>query len=75
MIAFVAGLFTGAAFGFLLASLLRGGHECECQLPTLGTGTWLVCVDRMGEMTRCEPHACFSEAFERLEEAMRKDEL
>lgn len=74
MIGVVAGMFTGATLGFLLASLLRAGHQCDCQLPQLGTGTWLVCVDRHGEMTRCEPHVCFAEAFERLEQAMRKDE-
>lgn len=73
MFAFVAGCFTGATLGFLLASLLRGGHECDCQLPTLGRGTWLVCIDAAGEMTRCEPHVCFSEAFERLEQAMREE--
>lgn len=76
MIAFIAGMFTGASCGFLLAGLLRAADEPDTpQLPTLGRGTWLVCIDGQGEMTRCEPHVCFEAAFNRLEEAMRKDDL
>lgn len=76
MIAFIAGLFAGASCGLLLAGLLRAADEPDLpQLPTLGQGTWLVCVDRHGEMSRCEPHVCFEDSFKRLEEVMRKDDL
>lgn len=75
MIAFVVGAVIGGSCGLLLAGLLCAADEPDLpQLPTLGQGTWLVCVDRHGEMTRCEPHTCFADAFERLEQAMREDE-
>lgn len=66
----------GASVGLILGGCLAAAKRADelTQLPTLGQGTWLVCVDRHGEMTRCEPHQCFADAFERLEQAMRKDE-
>ena len=73
MITFLLGAMVGGTIGLLTAALLKAADEPEPQLPTLGQGTWLVCVDRMGEMTRCEPHTCFADAFERLEQAMREE--
>jgi hypothetical protein len=44
-----------------------GGNKADaCQLPTLGTGTWLVGIDAYGELNRCEPHVCFEASVKRL---------
>jgi hypothetical protein len=70
VIPLIAGLFAGASLGFLTASLVRGGHECTCQVPTLGRGTWLVVIDEHGELAKCQPHVCIDEAFKRLGKSM-----
>jgi hypothetical protein len=54
VIPFLFGAFAGAALGFLTAALVRGGHDCDCQVPTLGAGTWIVGIDEHGELARCE---------------------
>jgi hypothetical protein len=74
VISLIAGLLAGASLGFLTASLVRGGHECECQVPTLGRGAWLIHIDQHGEMVGCKQHVCIDEAFRRLDKAMRSDE-
>ena len=72
MIALIAGLFTGAALGFLTAALVRDGHDCDCdcQVPTLGRGAWLVHIDQHGEMVGCREHVCIDEAFRKLGKSM-----
>ena len=75
MIPFLVGCSVGALVGTLVIGLCRAADDGDQQLPQLGTGTWLVCIDRHGQMTRCEPHVCFEDSFKRLAEAMRKDEL
>ncbi len=66
----------GRLHGFpdISEDLLDAADEPDLpQLPTLGQGTWLVCVDRHGELVRCEPHFCFY-SFKRLEQPMREGE-
>jgi hypothetical protein len=66
VIPFLFGAFAGAALGFLTAALVRGGHDCDCQVPKLGRGTWLVVIDEHGELAKCQPHVCIDEAFKRF---------
>jgi hypothetical protein len=70
MIPFIAGLFAGTFAGVALVAFGRAGHQCDCQVPTLGRGTWLVVIDEHGELAKCQPHVCIDEAFKRLGKSM-----
>jgi len=50
----IVGLFAGSALGYLTAAMLRGGHDCDCQVPTLGPGTWIIGIDEHRDLARCE---------------------
>lgn len=70
MIAFILGAFAGATVGVLAVALARAADDCDCQVPTLGRGSWLVVIDQHGEMTTCRQHVCIDEAFRRLGKTM-----
>lgn len=74
MIPFLVGCSVGALVGTLVIGLCRAADDGDAQLPVLGPGTWLVGIDRHGEMVRVEPHACTTAAFQRLDAVMRADE-
>jgi hypothetical protein len=66
VIPFIAGVFTGTFLGVVVLAVVGGNKADACQLPTLGTGTWLVGIDAYGELNRCEPHVCFEASVKRL---------
>lgn len=70
MIPFIAGLLAGTFAGVALVAFGRAAHQCDCQLPTLGRGAWLVHIDQHGEMVGCKQHVCIDEAFRRLGKSM-----
>ena len=74
MIAFIVGAMVGGTVGLLTAALLNAADDEPAQLPTLGPGTWLVGIDRHGELVRCESHHCLHVAFDALDAVMRSDE-
>lgn len=66
MIGVAIGFGAGYLAGMVMFALLRMADEPEEQIPTLGQGSWLVQIDRWGQMTRCESHVCFEASVRRL---------